>query len=215
MIELGPVDIITAVSQLSSHQAMPREGHLEACYSIFAYLRKNPHMSTIFHSLMLHVVNEQRFKVMDWKDFYGDVKEGMPEDMLEPLGNPVKMTAWVDSDHAGNLVMRQSQTGYLIFLNQSAILWYSKWQNTVEASMFGSEFIAACTCLEVIKGLRFKLRMFGIPILGSTDMLCDNNSVVNNAQRPESTLSKKHLSICYHRVRKSQHMILGIDIILH
>jgi len=101
---------------------MPREVHLEACYSIFTYLRKNPHMSTIFHPSMLHV-NEQRFKVADWKDFYGDMKEGMPEDMPEPLGNPVKMTAWVDSDHAGNLVMRQLQTGYLIFLNQSPILW--------------------------------------------------------------------------------------------
>jgi len=69
--------------------------------------------------------------------------------------------------------------------------------------MFGSEFIAARTCLEAIEGLRFKLRMFGIPILGSMDMLCDNNSVVNSAQRPELTLSKKHLSICYHRVREA------------
>jgi len=105
MIELGQVDIITEVSQLSSHQAMPREGHLEACYSIFVYLRKNPHMSTIFHPSMLHV-DEQRFTIADWTDFYGDVKEGMPEDMPEPLGNPVKMTAWVDLDHAGNLVTR-------------------------------------------------------------------------------------------------------------
>jgi len=123
--------------------------------------------------------------------------------MPEPRGNPVKMTAWVDSDHAGNLVTRRSQTGYLIFLNQSPIMWYSKRQNTVEASTFGAEFIAARTCLEAIEGLRFKLRMFGIPILGKTNMLCDNSSVVNSSQRPDSTLSKKHLSICWHRVREA------------
>ena len=46
--------------------------------------------------------------------------------------------------------------------------------------------------------------MFGILIDGLTDMLCDtNNSVVNSTQRPESTLSKKHLSICFHRVQEA------------
>jgi len=127
----------------------------------------------------------------------------VPEDMPEPLGNPVKMTVWVDFDHAGNLVTRRSQTGYLLFLNQAPIVWYSKRQNTVKASTFGAEFVAARTCLEAIEGLRFKLRMFGIPILGPTDVLCDNRSVVNSAQRPESVLSKKHLSIYYHRVREA------------
>ena len=58
-------------------------------------------------------------------------------------------------------------------------------------------------CVEAIEGLRFKLRMFGIPIDGPADVMCDNNSVVNSAQRPESVLSKKHLAICYHRVRET------------
>ena len=62
------------------------------------------------------------------------------------------------------------------------------------------EFIAACTCLEAVESLQFKLQMFGIPVDGPTNVLCNNNSVVNNAQRPESALSKKHLSICFHRV---------------
>ena len=60
----------------------------------------------------------------------------------------------------------------------------------------GAEFIAACTCLEAVEGLQFKLRMFGIPVEGPTDVMCDNNSVVNNLQHPESVLSKKHLSCC-------------------
>ena len=48
MIELGHMDILTEVSQLSSFQAMSRVGHLEACYAIFAYLRKHPTMSLSF-----------------------------------------------------------------------------------------------------------------------------------------------------------------------
>ena len=113
------------------------------------------------------------------------------------------MTVYVDSEHAGNLVTRWSQTGYIIFCNHAPILWYSKWQNTVLASTFGSKFIAMQTCLKAVEALHFKLQMFGIPVDGPTDIMCNNNSVVNSAQRPESALSKKHLSICYHGVQEA------------
>jgi hypothetical protein len=42
--------------------------------------------------------------------------------------------------------------------------------------------------------------MFGIPIEGATDVLCDNKGVVINSSFPESQLTKKHNSIRYHRV---------------
>eukprot|EP00957_Ditylum_brightwellii_P115667 8822697-Ditylum_brightwellii.AAC.1 len=32
--------------------------------------------------------------------------------------------------------------------------------------------------------------------------MCNNSSVVNSAQHPESTLNKEHLSICWHRIRE-------------
>ena len=57
------------------------------------------------------------------------------------------------------------------------------------------------TCMERIIGVRFKLRMFGVPLNNPTDVLCDNQSVVNNTSKFESTLNKKHTSIAYHAVR--------------
>ena len=56
----------------------------------------------------------------------------------------------------------------------------------VEASTFGAEFIVARTCLEAVEGLQFKLCMFGIPVEGPTNVMCDNNSVVNNSQSVHS-----------------------------
>jgi hypothetical protein len=53
------------------------------------------------------------------------------------------------------------------------------------------------------RGLRYKLRMMGIPIISPMSLLCDNQSVVISSTRPESTLSKEHDSIPYHRVRES------------
>jgi hypothetical protein len=45
--------------------------------------------------------------------------------------------------------------------------------------------------------------MFGIPIDGPANIYCDNNGVVTNCTKPESTLKKKHNSIACHWVREA------------
>jgi hypothetical protein len=67
------------------------------------------------------------------------------------------MNAFVDADHAGNHVTCQSHTGILIYLNCSPITWYSKAQNTVESSTFGSEFIVMWILVDMLESLRYKL----------------------------------------------------------
>ena len=122
--------------------------------------------------------------------------------MPVPRGRPVVTTAFADASHAVNKKTRRSHTGYIIFVNRAPILWYSKTQNTVEASTFSSEFIAMKTCIEACQCLRFKLRMFGVPMdeVHATHILCDNESVVKN-YTIESVLNKKHNFIAYHYMR--------------
>jgi hypothetical protein len=88
-------------------------------------------------------------------------------------------------------------------MNRAPILWFSKRQNTVETSTFGSEFVALRIATELIQGLRYKLRMMGVPLDGPANVFCDNQAVVLNASLPESTLKKKHVAICYHRIREA------------
>ena len=57
--------------------------------------------------------------------------------------------------------------------------------------------------VELLESLRYKLRMFGIPLEGPANVFGDNTSVVTNATIPSSTLKKKHNSIAYHRVREA------------
>ena len=110
---------------------------------------------------------------------------------------------YVDASNAPNKVTRRSHTGYIIFVNKAPIHWFSKRQQTVESSAFSSEFIALRSCIEEIRGLRYKLRMFGVPIQddGPTHVFCDNMSVVKNCSNIESALNKKHISIAYHMAR--------------
>ena len=139
----------------------------------------------------------------DWKAFYGDVKESVPPNAPKPLGKEVVLRMFVDSDHAGDKADRRSRTGFMIFMNMAMIKWHSKKQSTVEGAVFGAEFVAMKQGMEALRGLRYKLRMMGVPIDGPTFVYGDSMSVVHNTSRPKSLLKKKSNSICYHFVREA------------
>jgi hypothetical protein len=200
--ELGRVDILYEVSKLSSHSALPRMGHLLAAYNVFAYLGTQSKKKLVFDDRRVDI-DPECFIQSSWNDFYPDPDPKLPPNMLPPRGTPVKVTCFVDADHAGDLRTRRSHTGIIIFINNAPIAWYSKKQNTVETSTFGSEFVAMRIAIEQCEALRYKLMMFGIAMDGPIDILGDNNSVKKNSSLPQSVLAKKHNSICYHRVRES------------
>ena len=105
-----------------------------------------------------------------------DAIDELPHNVPEARGEEVDITAFVDADHAGNLVTRRSHTGILIFVNMAPVYWYSKRQNTVETSTFGSEFVAMKQCTEYVRGLRYRMRMMGIPVQIFMVFLLDCNS---------------------------------------
>ena len=123
------------------HLATPREGHLEQCLHIFAYLKKYNHSKFVFDD-SVPVFDEEWFQQCDWEEFYPGAEEVLPPNAPEAWGKPLTMMCFADADHASCHVMHRSHTGVLILLNKALIIWYSKRQNTVETLMFGSEFIA-------------------------------------------------------------------------
>ena len=209
LVELGRVDINLEVSKLSSFLAGPRIGHLHQAFHIFKYLRNHENSWIPLDPCKLIVnwngTDEQspgtRREMM--KKIYQDAEEDIPMNAPEPRGESVQVNCYVDADHAGDKVTRRSHTGILIFVNMAIISWFSKKQNTVEASTFGSEYIAMRIAVEKVKALRYKLRMMGVPIEGAANIFADNESVVRSSMNPESTLSKKHVSIAYHLTREA------------
>jgi len=146
---------------------------------------------TLFHNI----------NVEDFKEHYRDAEEPKPARMPKARGKPIRITCYCDASHAANVVTRRSHTGFIIFCNRAPIIWYSKRQSTVESSAFGAEFIALKTATEALMALRFKLRMFGVPLDGACRVFVDNESVVKNSSRIESVLNKKHNSVAYHVTR--------------
>ena len=203
-VELGRIDIITEISHMSSFNASPREGHLEALYQIFEYLGNHETGGrVVYDSLYPPGLDESRFEDANWSEVYGDVEEAIPLNVPEARGNNINITMYCDASHAGCKLTRRSQTGIIILLQGAPIVWYSKKQQTVEASTFGAEFVALRVACEMNDALRYKLRMMGFPLNNETSVYCDNQAVVHNTTKVESTLKKKHLSVCYHFVRES------------
>ena len=65
VVDIGRVDICCEVSMMSSHRALPREGHLKELFHIFAYLRKY-HNSEMVFDLNDPFVDERQFEEKDW-----------------------------------------------------------------------------------------------------------------------------------------------------
>jgi hypothetical protein len=104
-------------------------------------------------------------------------------------------------------------------INTALVSAFSKKQATIETSVYGAEFLALKTGMEASRGLRYKLRMMGIPVLEPTYTYVDNMSVVHNSSRPESTLKKKSNSIVYNYCREScamgEHIVGHISTLLN
>ena len=206
MITLGRFDINYATNALSRYSMAPREGHLSAMLRVFGYLKK------YFRSKILidtsYPDHSQYPEVeYNWQEFYPDAEEDIPPDSPEAngqaYGKKARITCYVDSDHAHDVVTRRSVTGVIIFVNNTPVKWISKRQKTVETSSYGSELVAARMAVEAIMDLRYKLRMLGVPLDGPALMLGDNMSVVLNTTVPSSPLKKKHQAVNYHRVREA------------
>ncbi len=93
------------------------------------------------------------FQECTWADFYPDAIEPIPDNMPQARGPNVHLSCFVDAVHAGNLLTRRSHTGFVIYMNNSPIVWYSKRQNTVESSTFGSEMNALRIAVDQIQAL--------------------------------------------------------------
>jgi len=203
IVELGRIDICCEVSMMSSHLAMPREGHLEQVYHIFAYLHSHHNAELVFDPTYPSV-DKTKFERQDWSSApyeYQEMEE-LPMNMPLPKGRAVVIRVFVDADHAGDSTTRKSRTGFVVYVNNAPVYWLSKKQTGVETSSFGSEFTAMKQCCEYVRGLRYRLRMMGIQVQECAFIYGDNQSVLYNTTLPDSTLKKKSQSIAYHFVRE-------------
>ena len=65
IVELGRLDICLEVLLLSSHLALPREGHFKQVLQVFSYLRKY-HNTELIYDPSNPIIDEGQFQRSDW-----------------------------------------------------------------------------------------------------------------------------------------------------
>jgi hypothetical protein len=131
---------------------LPREGHLKTVKRILSYLKIFPKVrvtiDTSHPKYSVYPVEDHS----NWMEFYPDASEEIPKHLPHGKGPWVRMTVYVDADHAHDLVTRRSITGILVMLNNTPIRWISKRQKTVETSTDESELVASRVARESVIG---------------------------------------------------------------
>ena len=194
-VTLGRYDIQCATNTLARFGPLPREGHKKKAIRIFGYLRHHPKARTICDPRPLNL-NSIKFEEHDWTDLYPFAEEYIPKNVLKTYNDYVlAFTLLIDSSFASCNLTKRSNVLVVAVLGSTVIKTHCKRQHTVETSTYGAEIVALRVGVEMALEIRYKLRMMGIKFEPVTNILCDNMSVVINAQFPTSNIKKKHNAV--------------------
>jgi hypothetical protein len=120
-----------------------REGNLKDSERILDYLKIFQKERFIVYTTYLNHFNYHIDDHNNWKDFFPDAEEEIPNDLLKSKGPKVRMTVYVDVDHAHNLVTWIYATDIHLMLSNTPSRWISKYQKTVETSTYVPKLVVS------------------------------------------------------------------------
>jgi hypothetical protein len=124
-----------------------REGYLKAVKRILSHLKTFPKGRVIIDT---SYPDHSMYRDEDHSNWLE-----IPKDLPPEKGPRVRMTVYVDADHAHDLVTRRSITVILVMLNNTPNRWISKHQKTVETSTYDSELMSPRIATKLILEVRY------------------------------------------------------------
>lgn len=123
---------------------------------------------------------------------------------IKYMRNKQKLVAYTDSDWAGDVEDRRSQSGSVLTLAGGAVTWKSKKQPTVSLSTMEAEYIALSeVSKEIIYLKRLLIHMqFNRFVESPVCVFCDNQSAIELAKNAVYHKRSKHIDIKFHFTRE-------------
>ena len=116
--------------------------------------------------------------------------------------DPLTLTAFSDSNWAGDPTDRHSTTGLVVFLGPNSISWSAKKQSTVSCSSTEAEYHALATTAAELAWLRTLFKELRIYLSHIPVIWCDNISIIALSANPVFHSCSKHLKVYYHFTRE-------------
>ena len=116
--------------------------------------------------------------------------------------NKGELIGFADANWAGDLDTRRSTTGYVFFLNGSAISWNSKRQPTVATSSTEAEYMSLYSATQEAIWLRCLLKDLQYCAEVATTIFQENQGCIALAKNPVYHSRTKHIDIKFHFLRE-------------
>ena len=114
---------------------------------------------------------------------------------------PFKLTAFVNSDYAGDLETAKSTTGYVVFAAGGPVAWRSKRQSSVARGVAHAEYFAGADLAEELSFIRNLLEELG-EVVPPIVVKMDNDAARSWATKPmEVTAKARSIRVNYHFFR--------------
>lgn len=113
-----------------------------------------------------------------------------------------ELVGYSDSDFAGDLDTRKSNTGYIFLMNGGPVTWSSRKQNTVALSTTESEYMAASEATKEILWIRQFMCDIG-ELQNTFTLHVDNQSAIKLINNPVFHKRSKHIDIRYNFIREN------------
>ena len=113
----------------------------------------------------------------------------------------VKLSAWVDADHASCPDTRRSVSGGAVMLDGEAISWFSRVQRITATATSESEYVALAENVNELRFLR-QVKAFMVPRIDYNIRIHeDNEGAMKMAENRFSSRRTRHIDVKHHMVR--------------
>ena len=112
------------------------------------------------------------------------------------------ISAFCDSDYAGDKDSRISITGYLIYVLGAPVAWKSKSQKSVTLSSSEAEYVAMSETVTEVLYIKQILEFLGINIDKPIQVNMDNVGAMYMANLSGTSQRTKHVDVQYHFVQE-------------
>lgn len=185
------LDIQFAVSYLSRFLEKPTEYHLKGAERVVQYIIQTKNFKLTYGP---------KDNKLEYKDFRFVDKT---EDVIirdYPNKGSFDLVVVSDTDWAGDIADRKSQSGHLVYFNGNIVSWSSKKQDGTALSSTESEYIGLSEAAKsglnvknVLEELQIKIPLF--------EIVGDNIGALTLASHNTQHRKTKHIDLRYHHVR--------------
>jgi hypothetical protein len=112
----------------------------------------------------------------------------------------LESTSVCDSDCDGDSETRISVTGFILYLMNAPVCWWSKSQEGVTLSSSEAEYVAISETVKEVKFIYYLLRDIGIEVELPIIVKTDNVGAIFMAQNSSSDVRTRHVDTRYYFV---------------